>query len=98
MPIPADIRVLVKLFSDNLDAYKSPQYNETQLRREFVDPFLDALGWDVSNRRGWAQNYKSVIHEDSVSVEGGSKSPDYSCRIGGFRKFFVETKRPSVNI
>ena len=27
----------------------STAYNETQLRREFVDPFFTMLGWDVDN-------------------------------------------------
>ncbi|MBN1615501.1 MAG: restriction endonuclease subunit M, partial [Deltaproteobacteria bacterium] len=31
-------------------------------------------------------------------VGGATKAPDYSFRIGGTRKFFVETKKPSVNL
>jgi predicted type IV restriction endonuclease len=31
------------------DWYKTGRYNETQLRREFIDPFFTALGWDVDN-------------------------------------------------
>ena len=30
--------------------------------------------------------------------EGGTKAPDYSFRIGGTPKFFVEAKKPSVNL
>ena len=29
---------------------------------------------------------------------GATKAPDYSFRIGGTRKFFLEPKRPSVSI
>jgi len=29
-----------------------PDYKETQVRREFIDPLFVALGWDVDNRRG----------------------------------------------
>ena len=39
-----------------------------------------------------------MIHEDSLEVEGAAKAPDYAFRIGGMRKFFVEAKKPAVNI
>jgi type I restriction-modification system DNA methylase subunit len=42
--------------------------------------------------------YKDVIHEDSLEIEGENKAPDYAFRIGGTRKFFVEAKKPAVNI
>ena len=42
--------------------------------------------------------YKDVIHEDSLEIEGEKKAPDYAFRVGGTRKFFVEAKKPSVNI
>ena len=29
---------------------------------------------------------------------GATKAPDYAFRIGGTRKFFVEAKKPSVNL
>ena len=41
---------LVERFERNIEAYHSPAYNETQLRREFIDPFFEALGWDVANK------------------------------------------------
>jgi hypothetical protein len=98
MPAPQAVLDLVERFERNRDAYKSPSYNETQLRREFLDPFFEALGWDVNNRQGYAEAYKDVIHEDAVKIGGATKAPDYSFRIGGTRKFFVEAKKPSVNI
>jgi hypothetical protein len=33
----------VERFDRNRDAYRSAQYNETQLRREFLDPFFNTL-------------------------------------------------------
>nr|MDQ3310088.1 N-6 DNA methylase [Gemmatimonadota bacterium] len=80
------------------DAYRSGQYNETQLRREFLDPFWESLGWDVNNRQGWAEAYKEVVHEDAIKIGGAAKAPDYGFRIGGTRKFFLEAKKPQVNI
>jgi hypothetical protein len=55
MPAPRIVLDLVERFERNKEAYKSPAYNETQLRREFLDPFFEALGWDVNNRQGWAE-------------------------------------------
>jgi hypothetical protein len=93
-----EIKLLVDRFERNLDAYRSGKYNETQLRREFVDPFFKTLGWDVDNEQGYAEAYKEVIHEDSIRIGGVTKAPDYCFRIGGTRKFFVEAKKPSVDI
>ncbi len=98
MPAPEIIHQLVKRFEDNRDSYRSGKYNETQLRREFLDPFFEALGWDVFNKGGLAETYKDVIHEDSLEIEGENKAPDYAFRVGGQRKFFVEAKKPAVNI
>jgi predicted type IV restriction endonuclease len=74
------------------------QYNETQVRREFLDPFFKALGWDIDNVQGFAEAYKDVIHEDQIRIAGATKAPDYCFRIGGTRKYFLEAKKPSVVI
>src|SRR5258708_5189114 len=95
---PTEILDLVDRFDRNLEAYKSGAYNETQLRREFLDPFFEALGWDVDNRQGYAEAYKDVIHEDAIKIAGSARAPDYCFRIGGARKFFVEAKRPIVYV
>ncbi|MFQ5652986.1 MAG: restriction endonuclease subunit M, partial [bacterium] len=89
---------LVDRFERNLDEYKAGRYNETQVRREFIDPFFKALGWDVDNAKGYAEAYKEVVHEDAIKVGRATKAPDYSFRIGGVRKFFLEAKKPSVYI
>ena len=94
----AVIHDLVERFERNIGSYLNQAYNETQVRREFIDPFFEALGWDVPNKAGYAEAYKDVIHEDAVKVGGATKAPDYSFRIGGTRKFFLEAKRPSVSI
>jgi len=98
MPTPQKIFELVERFDQYKAKYTSNSYNETQVRREFIDPFFKALGWDVDNRNGYDERYKEVIHEDAVKVGGKTKAPDYSFRIGGVRKFFVEAKKPAVNL
>lgn len=98
METPEEIPELVARFGEHIDEYRDGTYNETQVRREFIDPLFGALGWDVNNERGWAEAYKEVIHEDAIKVGGATKAPDYCFRIGGVRKFFVEAKKPSVNV
>jgi hypothetical protein len=92
------VQELVQTFQMHIEAYRSQQYNETQLRREFIDPFFVALGWDVTNTAGYAHAYKDVIHEDAIKIGGATTAPDYCFRIGGKRKFFLEAKKPSINI
>ena len=100
MPAPEIIHQLVQQFTDNRDAYRSGRYNEAQLRQEFLNPFFEALGWDVSNRKGFSINYREVVHEDSIHIKGSphAKAPDYAFRLGGVRKFFVEAKKPAEDI
>jgi hypothetical protein len=95
---PQAVLDLVKRFSDNKESYKSPTFNEAQLRIDFLNPFFEALGWDIANKQGFAEAYKEVVHEDAVKVGTATKAPDYSFRIGGQRKFFVEAKKPFINI
>ncbi len=95
---PPQVLELIQRFDRNREAYRSPHYNETQLRREFLDPFFKALGWDIDNEQGYAEAYKDVVHEDAIKVGEGTKAPDYCFRVGGARKFFLEAKRPSVDI
>jgi len=99
MPPPASVVELVERFDSNLAAYRSGGYNEAQLRQEFLNPLFEALGWDVYNKKGYAEAYKEVIHEAAVKVGGRTKAPDYCFRAGGgVRGFFVEAKKPSVDI
>lgn len=98
MGTPADVANLIDRFHSHLSSYRSGRYNETQVRREFIDPFFEALGWDIANKGNSPEAYKDVIHEDLLKVAGDRQAPDYSFRIGGDRKFFVEAKKPSVNL
>ncbi len=98
MPVPQTVLTLIENFERNLDAYRTGQYNETQVRRDFIDPMFKALGWDMDNSQGYAEAYRDVIHEDAIKVGLSTRAPDYSFRIGGARKFFLEAKKPSVNV
>lgn len=100
LAIPEIVLKLVKHFSEQLDLLRSQHYNEAQLRQEFLNPFFEALGWDVNNKKEYSLNYREVVHEDSIHIKGSpnAKAPDYAFRLGGHRKFFVEAKKPAEDI
>lgn len=96
--VPAELIELIDKFERNLEAYKNPSYKEEQLKQEFINPFFKALGWDVDNTSGAAPQYRDVIFEDSIKIAGGTRAPDYCFTLAGRKMFFVEAKKPSVNI
>ena len=98
MAVPPKVVKLVELFDRDLDIYKRAGYKEAHVRIDFIDPFFEALGWDVRNVRGQREHSKDVIHEDAITVAGKIRAPDYSFRLGGARKFFLEAKKPSVSL
>ena len=98
MTVPDKLHELVDRFQYHTDTYKSSKYNETQVRRDFIDPLFGLLGWDIDNKSGHAEAYRDVIHEDFIKIGGATRAPDYCFRVGGTRKFFLEAKRPSVHI
>ncbi len=98
MSAPDTIYELVEKFHADSQRYRSAEYNETQARVEFINPFFHALGWDINNSR-------QVIHEARVYVDENGhakpKYPDYaflkSARSDDVG-FFVEAKAPHVDL
>jgi predicted type IV restriction endonuclease len=80
---PRQILDLVARFEQQLDAYKSGQYNETQLRREFLDPFFKALGWDIDNEQGYTEAYKDVVYEAGGADAGVTQEIDRCADAAG---------------
>jgi adenine-specific DNA methylase len=91
---------LVRHFTANRAAFLSPAYKEARARQEFIDPLFLALNWDVRNEQQTAPDYREVIIEDSLEMEGheARKAPDYVFRVGRERKFFAEAKKPGVDL
>lgn len=54
MTAPDAIHELVAKFAQHRKEYQSHK-NETELRSEFLDPFFEALGWDVFNRKSYSE-------------------------------------------
>ena len=93
-----EIKNLVQTFSRNYKSYTSKDYDEANTRTDFIDKFFEALNWDVRNDGAKAERFREVVREDKVKIADQTKAPDYSFRIGGQKIFFVEAKKPSVNI
>lgn len=93
-----EVAKLIQTFKDNINQYKLSTYKEAQVRKEFIDKFFKLLDWDIDNTAGNSEQFKEVINEDAIKIEGNTKAPDYAFRIGGQRIFFVEAKKPSVQL
>ncbi len=94
MSAPPEIIQLVERFDAGFNEYKHARYGETQVRVDFINPFFEALGWDMSNK-----NRREVTHEYALDDLSSKIHPDYSFNAGGEGKiFFLEAKKPSVNL
>ena len=97
----AAVCALIAQFAERESYYLSPEYQEAEARRDFIDGFWHALGWDV-----WHDTQKNPYEQD-VKVEKGvqvgllQKKADYAFFIGpNYRdpRFFCEAKKPSVKV
>jgi hypothetical protein len=95
-----NINTLVQKYEDDIDVYRSTKYNETQLRTDFLDPLFTILGWDITNSNGKPTNEREVLVEEGLKEKKGAntKKPDYTFRLFSERKFFLEAKKPSVDV
>jgi hypothetical protein len=98
MSVPGELHELVERFDRDIPSYRSARFNEAQVRIDFINSLLDLLGWDVENRRGLPEAYREVVYEDGVKVGGGTKAPDYGFYAGRQLRFFLEAKKPSLDI
>ena len=86
----ATIQDIINRFISNQHEYESNNYLESQLRVDFINELFDKLGWDIINR-----NKASIFQRDVLVEKGDTKGrPDYSFRINGEDRFFVEVKAP----
>jgi type I restriction-modification system DNA methylase subunit len=84
----------IKALVDKYDTVKKQnrisKFNEENTKAEFIEPLFEALGWDVRN----------TYHPDEVSREEkiSKDRVDYSFRINGIPKFFLEAKALRENL
>lgn len=96
----AVVAQLVERFLADPDRH---QLSEAQTRLDFIDPLLQAFGWDLTNREGLSISQREVRVEESVELPdedavGAAGNPDYTIQPEGRRYFFLEAKKPSVRI
>lgn len=58
---PKQLEELIECFDRNYESYSDEAYKEAQVRKEFINPFFEALGSDIANKNGYAEDYKDVI-------------------------------------
>lgn len=92
------IKLLIDQFESGLLSYKSAEFNEYNTRTGFINPFFQALNWDIYNKQNLAESYREVIQEDKIKIGKSIKVPDYCFTVYGQRKFYVEAKKPIVNV
>lgn len=84
---------LFKKFSKDRSIYEKANYNEAQLRMDFLDNLWKYLGWNVNNE-GLSYQNREVITEKNIN----SKRVDYQFRNYRTPMFLVEAKKPSEDI
>ncbi len=90
---------LVNDFNKDLANCNRSDYNESQVRKDYIDKFFIALGWDVNHEQQRNIYAQEVRVEPTVNVAERVKKADYSFALAPeFRKihFFVEAKKPSI--
>jgi adenine-specific DNA-methyltransferase len=92
----ARVKQLVADFRANEKFYLSPAYQEQEARRDFIDKFLVALGWDV-NHDTQKNPYEQEVKVERKEHGFSQRRADYAFYIApNFRdvKFYVEAKKP----
>lgn len=94
------LKALVNKYQNDIDYYRSANYNETQLRTDFLDQLFLILGWDITNAAGKPTNEREVLVEEGLKARAGenTKKPDYTFKLFSERKFFLEAKKPSIDV
>src|SRR3990170_4091979 len=91
---------LVATFQANEARYLSPDYQEAEARKDFIDKFFIALGWDVNHDEQTNPYEQEVKVEPAVSA-AGQRRADYAFHLDpNYRdvRFFVEAKKPYGDI
>lgn len=96
--VPDTLRAKIAQFEAERTKYTSAGYKEYELRADFLDYLIEALGWDVHNKNGSVYDEREVIRESSTTIDGRLRAPDYALLVSGTPRAYVEAKKPSENI
>jgi adenine-specific DNA-methyltransferase len=92
---------LAATFQQHESKYKAPGYSEAAARKDFIDKFWIALGWDVNHDQQTNPYEQEVKVERAVATGGTKRRADYAFYLKpNFHdvRFFVEAKSPSDDI
>jgi len=92
-----EVQNLVATFQANERHYLSPAYQESEARKDFIDKFFTALGWDVNHDHQKNPFAQEVKVERGVSMHGSQRRADYAFYLApNFRdvQFYAEAKKP----
>ena len=67
---------LVRYFEQNIHQLKAPSFNEAQTRQILIDPFFEALGWDVRNKQMAPPFKLEVLSEGRVRTSAAKSSKE----------------------
>ena len=96
----SSISSLVSSISSQESSYLSPNYQESEVRKDFIDKFFIALGGDV-NHDEQKNPYRQEVKVERKPSHGTQQRADYAFYLApNFRdvRFFVEAKKPSRNL
>lgn len=94
------VQKLISDFESGILHYLSANYQEAEVRQEYIDKFFTALGWDVNHDIQKNPFEQEVKIEKAQRQQGelGQKRADYAFFLEPEYKkvqFFVEAKKPS---
>lgn len=84
------IHALIRKYDRVKTEGRISKFNEENTKAEFIEPLFEALGWDVRN----TYHPDEVTREEKISKD----RVDYSFRINGIPKFFLEAKALRENL
>ena len=93
---PDAIKRLVDRFEQQSDQVRSPDYNETLIRIDFINPLMSELGWDIDNRQGFAERYREDVHETAPRSPGRPRPP--TTRSASAASAHTFSKRSSLGV
>lgn len=92
---------LAETFHKSEGKYLSIDYQEAEVRKDFIDKFWIALGWDVNHDQQTNPYEQEVKVERTVTVGTTQRRADYGFYLApNFRdpRFYVEAKKPRGDI
>jgi hypothetical protein len=78
----SNLVAVLQLLQSKLDRFRKEGLKETPTRTIFIDPILEALGWDVRD--------PDEVELEYPTIDG--KSVDYAMKLNRIPKLLVEAK------